>query len=64
MPVSILFLSLFYFLSVVAIGKNIKSSKNARSIDDTVDSSRLKMVGREIRVYKFPLEKFRRNTPS
>lgn len=25
---------------------------------------RLKMVGREIRVYKFPLEKFPRYTPS
>lgn len=64
MPISILFLFFFYLFSVVAIDKNTKSSENTPSIDDRVDPLRLKMVGREIRVYKFPLEKFLRNTRS
>lgn len=38
MPISMLFLFFFYFFSVVAIGKNTKSSENAPSIDDRVDS--------------------------
>lgn len=37
MPISMLFLFFFYFFSVVAIGKNTKSSENAPSIDDRVD---------------------------